>query len=128
MSPKIFARLKASLSRNSSQQDVPEYSVNDPNQSLTSPSYEEVLAQDARNTGTRRVPLVRTISEASYTPSELSTYVDEAEETGQIDSEELPAYEERPPMPLFFRNISTISVSRPQPHSMCPCAQCHRLR
>lgn len=128
MSSKLHTRLKASFSRTQTQPDAPEYSVNDPNQSLTSPSYEEVLAEDTRTSSTRRLPLVRTISGASYTPSEFSTWLDTADEVGEADSEELPAYQERPPIPLLFRSTSAISVNRPQPHSMCPCAQCHRLR
>lgn len=125
MSSKLLARLRASLSRSQTQGDAPEYSVTDPNQIAISPSYEEVLAQDS---GTRRAPLLRTISETSYTPSELSTWLDGADEADQPGSEELPAYQERPPMPILLRNLSATSVNRPQPHSLCPCAQCHRLR
>lgn len=128
MSPKLLARLKASLSRTSVQGSAPEYSRNDPNPPLTSPSYEEVLAQDARGQRAQRMPLVRTISGSSHTSSEFSAWLDSADKVETTHNEELPAYQEYPQIPMLSRNISTLSATRPQPHAMCPCAQCHRLR
>lgn len=131
MSFKVLARLKSSLSRTPSTSSTPEYSIIDPNKPLASPSYEEVVAGDVRNRTARRIQLVRTVSESSYTSMEFSEWLNTAEETGQTDAEELPAYEERPQMPILLRSVSAVSAvtsSRSQPHAMCPCAQCHRLR
>lgn len=129
---KMFSRLKSSKDSSKIHHDVPEYSVIDPNQDIASPPYQERRLSLDRNIVQRPTGLQRTVSESSYTSTELTLLMEATRDVQQISDETLPEYSEQPQLAMFmFRptsNVSVTSVSTSRPDPMCPCAQCHRLR
>lgn len=134
MPSKFFSRLRTAASRPEQNSTAPTYSQPSPEMVTVSPPYEERDSHPSAGQQSRPVTLSRTVSESSYTPSELSQWNDEVDEAQESRSEELPPYEERPFLPNlagYTQYSVAVSRARPRtsrPHSMCPCAQCHNSR
>lgn len=129
---KTLSRLLSSKQKLDVKANAPEYSLYDPGQTPASPPYEEHTFENRETATDHPTSLVRMISGSSYTSTEMSRLLESVGESPQDDIEELPKYQATPQIwDVFLRSPSSVSVvSSPsrRTHSMCPCAQCHRLR
>lgn len=92
-----------------------------------SPAY-EVIDPNPDSGRSDRIPLIRTVSDSSNYSSSSQTWLDSIEDVSQTQEEQLPAYCE--PTPLKLRPMVQYVIPQPRraPHTLCPCAECHRLR
>lgn len=131
MSSKMFSRLRSVMHRSGMQSDAPSYSTVVA-QDLASPQYQEQTFSVTVHQARGRPNIQRTTSESSLTSAELSMWVEHVDENQRCGEEELPPYEERPQgrgvLPQSPSSVSVAPSSRSQTQSLCPCAQCHRLR
>lgn len=101
----------------------------DPNRHTNSPAY--VKNQPQYAPGSLHPELAKLTSRPSYSSDETWAQEDVEIEAVTREGEDLPPYQEQSltPLPIPSRStLSIVSAGRSQPRTMCPCAQCYRLR
>lgn len=107
------------------------YPVLDTNSTTASPAYTERDTEGCVSLQQQRAALSKTTSSSGCSPGEISSrnFLHDVIISGQGE-EDLPPYQEPQPTTMIMQSsgstLSSVSSSRGQPRTMCPCARCFR--